>query len=59
MYAKKKKKNKEYAYVFDKRYVTVEDGIASLNLFELKLKDESGDTNDTDTKTYVIDSEFE
>ena len=52
-------KNKEYAYVFDKRYVTVEDGIASLNLFELKLKDESGDTNDTDTKTYVIDSEFE
>lgn len=51
-------KNKEYAYVFDKRYVTVEDGIASLNLFELKLKDESGDTNDTDTKTYVIDSEF-
>lgn len=52
-------KNKEYAYVFDKRYVTVEDGIASLNLFELKLKDESGETNDTDTKTYVIDSEFE
>lgn len=52
-------KNKEYAYVFDKRYVTVEDGIASLNLFELKLKDESGDTNDTDTKTYVIDSKFE
>ena len=52
-------KNKEYAYVFDKRYVTVEDGIASLNLFELKIKDESGDTNDTDTKTYVIDSEFE
>ena len=52
-------KNKEYAYVFDKRYVTVEDGIASLNLFELKLKDESGDTNDTDKKTYVIDSKFE
>lgn len=52
-------KNKEYAYVFDKRYVTVEGGIASLNLFELKLKDESGETNDTDTKTYVIDSEFE
>ena len=52
-------KNKEYAYVFDKRYVTVEDGIASLNLFELKLKDESGETNDTDTKTYVIDSKFE
>ena len=52
-------KNKEYAYVFDKRYVTVEDGIASLNLFELKIKDESGDTNDTDTKTYVIDSKFE
>ena len=59
MYAVYDFKNKEYAYVFDKRYVTVEDGIASLNLFELKIKDESGDTNDTDTKTYVIDSEFE
>ena len=34
-------KNKEYAYVFDERYVDVEDGVVNLNLFELKVKDES------------------
>ena len=34
-------KNKEYAYVFDERYVTIKDGIVNLNLFELKVKDES------------------
>ena len=35
-------KNKEYAYVFDNRYVKVDDnGVAVLNLFEVKIKDES------------------
>lgn len=54
-------KNKEYAYVFDKRYVTVEDGIASLNLFELKIKDESNDENAStnNIERYVIDSNIE
>lgn len=32
---------KEYGYVFDDRYVTVEDGVAKLNLFELKIRDDS------------------
>lgn len=35
-------KNREYAYVFDDRYVKVDDnGVAQLNLFEVKIKDES------------------
>ena len=34
-------KNKEYAYVFDNRYVKVENGVAVINLFEVKIKDES------------------
>ena len=29
-------KNKDYAYVFDSRYVNVENGVATLNLFEIK-----------------------
>lgn len=34
--------NKEYAYVFDSRYVQVnDDSTINLNLFELKVKDES------------------
>lgn len=52
-------KNKEYVYVFDKRYVTVNDGVASINLFELKLRDESNDsTSLNDIKSYGIDSIF-
>ena len=48
LYAVYDYKNKEYAYVFDDRYVSTEktdDGVTyvSLNLFELKLKDESED----------------
>jgi hypothetical protein len=45
-------KNKEYAYIFDDRYFTeysrnkiYNDGIVNLNLFELKVKDESISTN--------------
>lgn len=38
-------KNKEYAYVFDDRYVDVTDGIATLNIFEPKYKDESENEN--------------
>lgn len=52
-------KNKEYVYVFDKRYVTVNDGVASINLFELKLRDESNDSTPlNDIKSYGIDSIF-
>lgn len=53
-------KNKEYAYVFDNRYVDVneEEGVANLNLFELKIKDESNDENAStnNIERYVIDS---
>lgn len=42
LYAVYDYKEKEYGYVFDDRYVTVEDGVAKLNLFELKIMDESG-----------------
>ena len=36
-------KNKEYAYCFDSRYVSIDKGTntASLNLFELKIRDDS------------------
>ena len=34
-------KNKEYAYVFDNRYVTIgENNVVTLNLFELKVQNE-------------------
>lgn len=33
-------KNKEYAYVFDSRYVRAESKIVTLNLFELKVQNE-------------------
>lgn len=56
-------KNKEYAYVFDNRYVDVneEEGVANLNLFELKIKDESNDENAStnNIERYVIDSNIE
>ena len=56
-------KNKEYAYVFDNRYVDVneEEGVANLNLFELKIKDESNDDNAStnNIERYVIDSNIE
>ena len=44
-------KSKEYAYVFDDRYVDVdEDGIVNLNLFEMKIKDEDKFDKDKDQK---------
>ena len=46
--------NKEYGYVFDNRYITVdENGVAQLNLFEMKIMDES--ESDVVHKTAVID----
>lgn len=38
--------NKEYGYVFDERYVDLDydNGILNLNLFEMKIKDESHET---------------
>lgn len=32
-------KSKQYAYVFDDRYVDIEDGVLTLNLYELKVND--------------------
>lgn len=49
-------KNKEYAYVFDDRYVDVTDGIATLNIFEPKYKDES-ENEDTEGKEKLIKGE--
>lgn len=36
--------NKEYAYVFDSRYVSIDNGSAYINLFEPKFQDESSST---------------
>jgi hypothetical protein len=41
-------KNKEYAYIFDERYIEpIEDGILNLNLFEMKIQ------NEENTKTNI------
>jgi hypothetical protein len=40
-------KNKDYAYVFDTRYVNVKDGVATLNLFEIKY------ANDQETSDII------
>ena len=54
MYAMYDFKNKEYAYVFDDRYVEVtDDGIAKINLFEVKIKND--ELNSGTTATAVID----
>lgn len=52
--------NNEYVYTFDKRYVTVgNDGVAKLNLFELKVKNEENDSGTTlYDYTSIIDSKF-
>ena len=45
-------KNKEYAYVFDNRYVSMNNGIVNLNLFEMKIME---DTSSGNTSTSIID----
>ena len=56
MYAMYDFKNKEYVYVFDDRYVDItEDGIAKINLFELKIKnDENAEAATRATATIDI-----
>jgi hypothetical protein len=34
-------RKREYGYVFDSRYVDANDGVVNLNLFEMKIMDES------------------
>ena len=55
-------KNKEYAYCFDSRYVSIDKGTntASLNLFELKIRDdsESGSTSERPTIIINRDTKF-
>lgn len=46
-------KNKDYAYVFDTRYVNVKDGVATLNLFEIKYaNDQESDDDIQKAMTY-------
>lgn len=45
-------KNKEYVYVFDDRYISMENGIVNLNLFEMKIMEE---TSSGTTSTSIID----
>jgi hypothetical protein len=47
-------KNKEYGYVFDKRYVTESNGVIDLNLFEIKIKNDEDPT--TNEGTAIIDA---
>ena len=50
-------KNKEYAYIFDNRYVKVtEDGIAKINLFEVKVKNDESIFGTTTTAVIDINS---
>lgn len=47
--------NKEYGYVFDSRYVSEnEDGVINLNLFEMKIKDESSKSSSEDIDIKAI-----
>lgn len=46
-------KSKEYVYVFDDRYVSMNNGVVDLNLFEMKIKEDT-DTSAAST-TAVID----
>ncbi len=48
-------KNKEYAYMFDERYIEpIEDGVLNLNLFEMKISnEESSVTGGTATRSYA------
>lgn len=43
-------KNKEYAYTFDERYVKIINGIANLNLFEIKIKSDTVTQESTTTQ---------
>ena len=49
-------KNKEYAYCFDYRYVSIDEetNTASLNLFELKIKDDSESGSMSERPTIII-----
>ena len=44
LYAVYDYKNKQYAYVFDDRYVVMEDNKVILNMFEIKIENETTDT---------------
>ena len=45
-------KDKEYVYVFDDRYISMDNGIINLNLFEMKIME---DTSSGTTSTAIID----
>lgn len=52
--------NQEYCYIFDSRYVSVdENGIANINLFEMKIQDETSSFNNEMTAVInVNDKQF-
>ena len=55
LYAVYDYQEKEYVYVFDSRYVDVNsDGVAKLNLFEMKIQDESEDVGNSANITASI-----
>lgn len=53
-------KNKEYGYVFDNRYIgEIKNGVLNLNLFEIKIADESSSITQTNTKAVIdINKQF-
>jgi hypothetical protein len=51
-------KNKEYAYVFDNRYVRLKDNTITLNMFELKVQNEELPLSTTDEQVNKIQKEI-
>lgn len=51
-------KNQEYGYVFDKRYVTNNNGIINLNLFEIKIKNDENATSNEGTAIIDANEQF-
>ena len=51
-------KNKEYVYVFDTRYISMDNGIVNLNLFEMKIKEDTSTESTTNTAVIDINEQF-
>ena len=51
-------KNKEYGYVFDKRYVMESNGVIDLNLFEIKIKNDEDPTTVDGTAIIDVNPQF-
>lgn len=51
-------KNKEYGYVFDNRYVTNNNGVINLNLFEIKIRNDEDYNTKEGTAIIDINEQF-